>query len=77
MFEMNRACEVVHLAWSGTKPTLMWLAWMPVTWAGIEAWVHGATTLIGFLTALCGLVMGLLGTVWWIRRVRKQSEDLE
>lgn len=46
---------------------------VPITWHGIEVILKGATTVIGFFTAVCGLGIGILGLLWWFRKYRRDS----
>lgn len=54
------------------KSLAMWAVSIPVTWTGIETFLHGATTTVGFLTSLTGLAVGTLGVVYWARKIKKQ-----
>lgn len=63
--------------WPGPGALFMWAISIPLTWAGIERWLHGATTVMGFLTAVLGLVIAFLGVVYWIRRLRRQAAGRE
>jgi len=54
----------------------MWIASVPLTVNGIDAVVHGATTLFGMLTAFFGFLMAACGFVWWLRRLRRQKVKL-
>lgn len=53
------------------KPVGMTAVGLIVTWAGMQALLQAATTVVGFLTACIGLLVGVLSLVWWIRRLRK------
>ena len=64
-------------AWPGTKSFVMWAVSIPVTSIGMEQWIHGATTLIGFVTSLLGLGIALLGILYWLRKLRRQAEGKE
>lgn len=58
-----------------TKPMCMTAVAVPVTGAGIWAWLTAAasqaTPVVAFLSACVGLLVGLLSLVWWMRRLKK------
>lgn len=51
----------------------MTLAVGPVLAIGFDAWVRQATSFVGFLTACTGLVMGVCGVIWWIKKLRRAN----
>lgn len=72
-----RMVESMRIAWPGPGPLAMWVISIPLTWTGIERWLHGATTIVGFLTSVLGLLIACLGVVYWIRRLQRQITGKE
>lgn len=54
------------------KSFCMWAVSVPLTWKGVDGFLHGATSVLGFLTSVTGLVIGTLGVVYWARKIKRQ-----
>lgn len=59
------------------KPALMTTISVPVTWSGVEGVLHGASTVVGFLTGLTGLGIGIYGLLWWRRKFNRDKQNKE
>ena len=73
---IGRAAETMGGA-ERSSALLMWAISIPLTWTGVERWIHGATTIVGFATSVLGLLIALMGVVYWIRRLHRQAGGRE
>jgi hypothetical protein len=73
MDERMNMRELYELVWPGPKPFLLWLLGPGLTWAGCETMCRGVSTIAGMFTSLIGLIIAIMGFVWWLRRLAEQN----
>lgn len=66
------------------SPLLMTALGVPVMGFGVvgvagslDGFLKTGSALVGFLTAIGGLIITILGIMWWARRLRYQGQEKE